>query len=353
VKRIAIYRTCGIGDAVQLTPLLQQVRMDRPHAHITLFVNEDVEPLFRGCPFLDECTGLPPKLTRGPFASWGNLPLWRKIAAAGPCDIFLDLAPGWRNSIGLPLVRAKIKGGFQSPGWKPIRLFTHPLHVARSARDTDIHQSEDYLRLWQTVSGMPDAQSGYDMRYLLGQAAAPADFPVRFLCLAPGTGSPFTTLETKRWPDSHWLRLAVLLREAGWSVVWLGSKSDQARFALPPGNDNLMGKTDLLQTAQAIGCCSGLIGNDSGMFHLALGLHRKAAAFFGPTNPRHVGPFRTDLGLVLRSDLPCVPCHQPTCEVAPPPGPVTGRPFCMAMLTPESVLARLLAFFDPPKHTLA
>ena len=345
MDRIAIYRTCGIGDAVQLTPLLRQIRHDCPRAHVTLYVNEDVEPLFRGCPFLDECIGLSPWLTRGPFARFGSLPLWWKIAAGGPFDAFLDLVPGWRNSIGLPLVRAKIKSGFQNPGWKPLRLFTHPVPVEDPAEAVKIHQSEHYLKLWQKVAGTTDAQFGYEMRHLLGKVPAPPDLPGRFLCLAPGTGSPFQTLETKRWPDSHWLRLAALLRDAGWETVWIGTQKDQARFGLPSGRDNLMGRTNLLQTVQVIGRSAGLIGSDSGMFHLALGLHGKAAGFFGPTEPRHVGPFRTSLGLVLQASIPCVPCLRPTCDVEPPPGTQSARPYCMTMLMPESVIARLLAFF--------
>jgi ADP-heptose:LPS heptosyltransferase len=109
--------------------------------------------------------------------------------------------------------------------------------------------------------------------------------------------------------------------------------------SVPQGALNLLGKTNLSEVATIL--CMGqlLIGNDSGLFHLAQGLGCPALGIFGPTSPDVTGIFRSAAGKVLKATLPCMPCHQRQCMTAPIDD--LRRPFCMSAITVDQVLAEL------------
>lgn len=300
--RIGIYRTCGIGDAVQLTPLFRQIRADFSSAQITFFTSENVAAIVEGCTLLNETVTFPSRLTMGVGAEWGGFPLWHRISLRGRWDVFLDLEPRWRRSVGFSLVRATRKGGVQSAGWKPLRLFDeflpqHPLGLDLG------HASARYLELWQKLTGHSDRGFGYDLQSLLDSPGTLPDLPARFVSLVPGAGNPMHPGEGKRWPIGRWRQLAEHLAGIGFEPVWLGSPDDAQRFPMQGAGLNLMGRLDLRQTCKAIARGVALVGNDSGLFHVALATPTKAVGLFGPTNPQRTGPFRNPNSLVMKAGL--------------------------------------------------
>ena len=298
--RIGIYRSCGIGDAVQLTPLFQQIRADLPQAEVTFFTSANVAGVLEGCPLIDQTVTFSASSITGAAAEWGGLPIWHKISRHGAWDVFLDLEPRWRRSLGFPLVRAARKGGLQSEGWKPLRLFDEYLSLDRAGLDRG-HSSERYLELWRNLTGYQDRGFSYDLSYLQDSATPLPQLPSRFVCLVPGAGNPMNPGEAKRWPFDSWLRLAERLSSEGFSPVWLGSPDDARQFPVPAVALNLMGQLDLRQNYQIIARSVALIGNDSGLFHVALATRAKAVGLFGPTNPQRTGPFRNPNALVLKA----------------------------------------------------
>ena len=298
--RIGIYRSCGIGDAVQLTPLFRQIRADAPDAEIVFFTSENVAVILEGCPFLTRTIFFPTRLLTGAAADWGGFPLWRKISRHGRWDIFLDLEPHWRRSACFPLVRAARKGGVQTAGWKPLRLFDeflvqHPLGLDRG------HASARCLQLWEKLTGHPDRGFGYDLDFLREPPCALPPLPAGFVCLVPGAGNAMNAGDEKRWPLENWLRLAEFLTGLGHSPVWLGSAEDARQFPVGGGARNFMGLLDLRQVFQTISRSTALIANDSGLLHVALASGVKAVGLFGPTNPQRTGPFRNPNALILKA----------------------------------------------------
>ncbi len=300
--RIGIYRSCGIGDAVQLTPLFQQIRADFPGAHLSFFTSGNVLEVLSGCPWINETMLLETRVVAGAMARWGGLPVWRRIARRGIWDVFLNLDPQWRRSLFFPLVKAARKGGLQGPGWKPLRLFDAFLEQHPQGLDRG-HASERYLELWHKLTGHRDRGFGYSLGHILEPACVLPALPARFVCLAPGAGNAIIPGEIKRWPLENWHRLADQLIRAGLDPVWLGSQDDARHFPIGGAGQNLMGHLNLRETCQLIARSSGLVGNDSGLYHVALGMNIPAAGLFGPTNPQRTGPFRTRNSLVLKAGL--------------------------------------------------
>jgi ADP-heptose:LPS heptosyltransferase len=80
---------------------------------------------------------------------------------------------------------------------------------------------------------------------------------------------------------------------------------------------NLAGTTSLTETAAVMDRCSIVLGNDSGLMHIAAARKRKVVVIFGPT-VRELGffPFGTQSKVIENTLLDCRPCTH------------IGLPFC-------------------------
>jgi len=70
-----------------------------------------------------------------------------------------------------------------------------------------------------------------------------------------------------------------------------------------------------------------LVTNDTGPRHYAVAFGKPVVVLMGPTDPRHTN-CHLDKTVILREDLPCVPCHKKVCPIDHP---------CMIEMTPDKV----------------
>ncbi|MGC3989255.1 MAG: glycosyltransferase family 9 protein [Chthoniobacteraceae bacterium] len=343
--KIAIFRPCGIGDFVQITPLLQQIKADLPQAEITFFTSENAGLFATNCPWAKVVT-IPERQLDRRKSNTGLLRMWWKVRQQGPWDILLSLEPGWMRSTGSLLVPARMKAGVYAENKRPIQLYHH-VRTFIPDQPVKVHTSETYLELWTKATGHRDRGYGYDIRYLLERPVELPALPSRFVCLVPGAGNAMTPGHLKRWAIERWRGLAMLLRQQGIESVWLGSPDDAREFPTPGEPFNLMGKTSLLGSMHIIPRAMGLIANDSGLYHTAIGLGSAAVGIFGPNDPVDTGPFRAKKAAVVQSTLPCVPCRKAECLVDLPELKDARRPYCLTTLPESEVLKAALALFQP------
>jgi ADP-heptose:LPS heptosyltransferase len=122
--------------------------------------------------------------------------------------------------------------------------------------------------------------------------------------LAPGckTGE----MAAKRWP------LFDQLADRFHDVAVVGTADDLRRadgtpFQWPPHVRVLAGRLTLRQTACALAAAGAVVGNDSGLSHVAAAVGAPTVMLFGPTPHRSLGRLPPNV-TVLRSGLPCEPC---------------------------------------------
>lgn len=348
MNRIAVHRICGVGDAVQLTPLLRQIRMDYPAARITCFISENAAEVLQGAPWIDELVSLSKTSVTPTLSNPALCRMWHTIATQGSYDLFLHLGSRWLHSLGAYFVRSRRRAGLATNATgRPHPFDTVALLPSEPRLDT-VHASKRYLDLWTQTTGMPDRGFGCSLEHL-GQLPLAQEFGIRsrYLCIAPGAGNWLNPGNNKRWPASHWQHLISLAQAAGFAVIVLGTEGDFAAEKLPAGAVSLAGKTSIDQTASLIRHSSGFVGHDSGLFHMALGLDVPAAAFFGPTREDLTGPFRQPQSLILRTPIACAPCCRPACELPDASSrAVEGSPPCMNEITPAAAWGRLQSFFS-------
>lgn len=141
---------------------------------------------------------------------------------------------------------------------------------------------------------------------------------------------------SKRWPESHFLRLAKLFSGQGITTVWIGGDDDRnlcSRLANQCGV-NACGElsiTDLIYIGKKALLS---VTNDSAPMH-ALGLSGgKVFAIFGPTDWQRSYAINNK-SRVLSVNASCSPCHRPVCPLA------ENKNLCMITLTPDLVMKRI------------
>jgi len=66
----------------------------------------------------------------------------------------------------------------------------------------------------------------------------------------------------------------------------------------------------------ALAAATVAVSNDSGLLHVAAALGTPSIGIFGPTSPWHWAPLNPLAAVIeTKSDVPCRPCHKPTCRL--------------------------------------
>ena len=166
---------------------------------------------------------------------------------------------------------------------------------------------------------------------------APSETPgvtSRTIVLAPGCKTG--VMATKRWP--HFAELASAFSD----VVVVGTpddlrQHDNAPMNFPPHVRSLVGQLSLRETAELMAAAGVVVGNDSGLSHVAAAVGTPTVMLFGPTPHESLGAMPPNVK-VLRAGLPCEPCWFRNRFKA-----CAGKIDCLAALSVESVVREVLS----------
>jgi heptosyltransferase-2 len=157
---------------------------------------------------------------------------------------------------------------------------------------------------------VPDAEiAAWKQRFGLAGHEGPV------VALAPGAVGP-----SKRWPSASYGELAARLAASGVATWVLGGPGEaplaaEIAAAAPAHARDITG-TDLRNAILALAAADVAVSNDSGLLHVAAATGTPSIGIFGPTSPWHWAPLNPLAGVIKREpDLPCQPCHKPTCRL--------------------------------------
>jgi heptosyltransferase-2 len=135
------------------------------------------------------------------------------------------------------------------------------------------------------------------------------------VAFAPGAVGP-----SKRWPVAAFAELARALTAEGLAIWVLGSVAERplaetiVRAAGPAARD--LTSPDLRNAILALRLAAAAVSNDSGLVHVAAAIGTPTVGIFGPTSPWHWAPLNPLAAVIeTRTDVPCRPCHKPTCRL--------------------------------------
>lgn len=304
----------GLGDSLQLTPLLPSLRRNHPDATIDVVVlRPTAEQLFAGLPDLVDGTYHLPYWSKGIGAFAVSL---AKFAASHRYDMSFLAYPAARREYHVLQALIPAKARFaHAYGKTPATSLGWPLHKRRIL---PLAAVSNVLRNAQLVNA-----AGLDVD-LAETYVIPEQWKGRRLKIDPAgaivihIGSVnHDSFAGKRWPVEYFIELSNRLVQQGRRVIYLSGPDErdetQAAAEATPGATIFEG--DLAETTSLLSRATLLISNDSGVGHLATAVGTRTITLFGPTPPEFAPFGRTSHVLrpsacppcfdLLRSDMSC------------------------------------------------
>ncbi len=353
-RRIAIWNTAFLGDAVLTLPLVRLVHVLFPRAEIDFYVRAGLESLFVAQPELHRVYGVDKKhTTLRTFVRQGHVLRVRKY------DLWLGGHTSFRSTLMAFLSRAAVRIGYCNGASR----LGYTACVER--RFGELDEIERVLQLLHPLRNDVGARwpMDLDLDTWVGNAdwhwpklVLPQDVLHRAADLMP-MGEPVLGVHpgsvwaTKRWPMASFAELMRKAAEHGMRVCVFGGTDevDLARSAVRLAGlegasclSDFSGQLSLTELAAVLQRLSVYVGNDSGPLHLAWSQHVPLVALFGPT-VRELGFFpRGDKAVVLevpQSVLPCRPCGLHGAKTCP-----QTHHRCMHDLSPKQVWQQVQRF---------
>ncbi|MCC6572373.1 MAG: glycosyltransferase family 9 protein [Planctomycetes bacterium] len=294
--RVLVYRIGSIGDFVAAASALAAVRAKHPKAEITLVANAG--------PGWPQALGID-NLLNLKVQEYSTIDELAAATRAAKPDALYYLAPA--PSTLRRLIRDA--GFFRRCGVRRAVGFTALDPCRRTAK-----MLRGFMR-WPNQTKRLMLACG--LKTPRGQVSLPeeavADLPRPYAAIAAAGKS-----DVQHWPEARYLEIAEKLAKRGYHAVWLGDAADGARLAGAGLKDgvNLCGKLSLNQSAFVLANAAIVIGNDSGLAHMAalnaipLIVIQSARSPLGSWTPnKTTGPLT-----VLRTDMNCEGCALTQCS---------------------------------------
>ena len=281
--KIAIVKLSALGDIVHAAIVLQFIKKHCPNAHITWLVDARFASLLKDHPLIDELVILPLKES---FKK-----SYKIIKALGKFDKIIDLQGLFKSAVVAKLLGKEIYGFSRESVKEKIaaRLYRHKFKI---------DYNENIIVRNLSLVGYA-LNFGFDRDEILKKS------PCFEICKKFKNESgkkrvliaAFASEESKIYDK---FKDVIRLLEGCEIYLCYGSESEKARAeAIISGTKaKLLEKLSIKDMIDFIASCDLVIGNDSGLPHLAWAVNRPSITLFG-NRPSHRNAYVTDKNLVV------------------------------------------------------
>ena len=281
--KIAIVKLSALGDIVHAAIVLQFIKKHYPNAHITWLVDARFASLLKDHPLIDELVVLPLKES---FKK-----SYKIIKTLGKFDKVIDLQGLFKSAVVAKLLGKEIYGFSRESVKEKIaaRLYRHKFKID--------YNENIIVRNLSLV--------GYALNFSFDKSEILKKSPCFEICKKFKNESgkkrvliaAFASEESKIYDK---FKDVIRLLEGCEIYLCYGSESEKARAeAIISGTKaKLLEKLSIKDMIDFIASCDLVIGNDSGLTHLAWAVNRPSITLFG-NRPSHRNAYVTDKNLVV------------------------------------------------------
>ena len=331
-RRVLVVRLRSIGDTVLTTPSLFSLRRFLPHAQIDILLEDWVAPVLDGSDLIDQVITIPPDSTSA------RARIARQLRSAR-YDVVYNLHGGTTATFLTRATGAKNRVGFEN--YQYARLHNHvapsPLQIWQ--RPT-LHSVEQQLALigWTgvPVTDRPPTQLAVTEAAVASvarklQAAGLNEEPIALI-------HPTAAFDTKQWAVTNFGRAAEHLRARGLApVIVVAAKEREIAETLNESCSTpsvTLADLSLPEVTALSSRARLVVGNDSGIAHIAAAAGAPCVVIFGSSNRNHWRPWTTQPNEIVFEELPCQPCHGYFCAEF-------EKPECILRVPVERVTAAI------------
>ena len=327
-KRILIIGPSWVGDMIMTQSLFMTLKQLYPNADIDVLAPDWTRPLLERMPEVQDTISI--DIDHGVLNWQRRKAIAKKLRARDYSHCIV--IPNTLKSALIPFF-AKIP---QRTGWlkEPRYWLLNDLRKLDKSRYPAMLQRLNALA-YPAKTELPEklptprlSVAKESVQEALDKHNLNTDTPILVLC----PGAEFGV--SKRWPETHYAKLAIEYLANGWQVWLFGSDNDfqvcnTINELVSGAGHNLAGKTTLAEAIDLMSLASLVVSNDSGLMHMAAALDRSLIALYGSTSPDFTPP-ASENSLVLQIELDCSPCFKRECPLQ--------HHQCMQQLSPEMVI---------------
>lgn len=267
--RILVIRGGALGDFILTLPAIAALRRQFPDAYLEVLGYPHIVQLAVAGGLVDHAQSIEARALAGFFARNGQLSE-TLVQYFSDFDLIIsylyDPDGIFRTNVGR-CTPAQFIGGPHRP-----------------APACNVHAAELYLQPLERLAIL-EADPVPRLRIGAGVSHEPSSpEPTPALALHPGSGS-----ESKNWPETRWAELLELLvHSSPFNLLLVGGEAEGERLqrlaaALPPSRTRVAQSLPLPKLAVLLTHCTGFIGHDSGISHLAAALGLPGLLLWGQT----------------------------------------------------------------------
>ncbi len=280
MPEMLIIKPSALRDIVHGLQVAASIKAQKPEWRISWIVRDIFSPIVRACTAVDQVYVF--QRHEGPR---GFLRTMREVRRR-EFDVACDFQGLLRTGLMTKWTRARRKVG-RSDAREGAGFF-YSEKIAPPPAGRAAHALETLLQFCPVVEAEPRLVGPLRFRDVerLNLAFMEPHKRLRPILLFPDSGK-----DEKKWNGFSQLT-SLLIREGGRKVVWAGNNYLPCRESFPAGTFvNLTGNTSLTSLPALLAKADWVISNESGPMHLSAAMGFKTIGLFGPTDPRHFGPF--------------------------------------------------------------
>ncbi len=287
MPRILLVKTSSMGDLVHTMPMVTDIVRHHPDAQIDWVVEESFADIPRLHPRVERIIPVAVRRWRKtPFARavWRELATLRQALRAESYDYIIDAQGLIKSAVIARLARGPIMGRDRRSVREPLATLLYRRAVAVPKGHHAVWRNRMLGAGVFDYRFDPD-QVDYGMR---PSRVLPLRLPQSYVVCVHGCSDP-----KRWWPNEHWIELANLLLAAGLTPLlpWGNAAEEANAQAIAAGCRDaiVLPRLRLQEHAAILFEAHGVIGVDTGLMHLSMGLARPTVAIFYYTDPKLSG----------------------------------------------------------------
>ncbi|MGG7072894.1 lipopolysaccharide heptosyltransferase II [Campylobacter sp. 9BO] len=294
-----------LGDAVMVTPAVQNIIKAYPHASLIILGSSVSNHVFKGYENIQRFIVNETKKSGNRYINLINL-----AKNIGEVDIAISFRRSFSSKFMMFFIKAKKKLQY-------CRLSKNETHL--------VVRYNDFINKFLGLNLNAKEQKLYHKPFFYEQ---------KTLGINPGA----TYGSAKRWYPKEFADVAIALADK-FDIVIFGGPSEiqiaaDIQQILKQNNiknyQNLAGKTSVDELISRVGGLNLFITNDSGPMHIAAAFQVPTVAIFGPTKFNETSPWMNQNAHIISKNLACAPCMKRTCPLS--------HHDCMRLITAKDLL---------------
>lgn len=308
IKRLLVVKTSSMGDVIHMLPAITDMKRENPELQIDWVVEEGFAHIPAWHPSVNNVIPVAVRRWRKNLFSastWQQIRAFRKQLRETSYDLVIDNQGLFKSAVLSSWANKPVSGMDKQSAREPIAswFYQNKFPVARGQHAVPRNRQLVAQVLGYSLSDLPLdyglVSSGLAGGELIGGEPTAFDLPERFVVFLHAASTP-----DKEWPVAQWISLGKEMNQRGLSVLlpWGDEREKANAQAIADGLKQavVLPKLGLNDLAKIIVKAEVLVGEDSGLSHMAAALDRPIVALYLVTDPVLTGVMGSEVGGVCR-----------------------------------------------------